>query len=133
MNRKISRPPKKKRKISTKISKDLIKRIRYYVRTEDQNRRWKGENIINNLISSIIVSRLNSIGSNRSDILSKQRKASQSIQQLNAEYNSLAREYDKRDKLMKDNLKIKGKLESLKQQRVEQEKKLAGYKKQKKN
>jgi hypothetical protein len=61
------------------------------------------------LISITEVSRLNAISSNRNEIVAKEKEASQAIQQLNGEYNSLSREYENRNKLVKKDDKVKDK------------------------
>jgi DNA repair exonuclease SbcCD ATPase subunit len=85
-----------------------------------------------NLISSTAVNRLNTIASTITEIINKQKGASQAIQQLNPEYNALQKEHEKRDKLLKENLKIRDKLAILQVQRIEQEKKLKKYTKRRK-
>jgi uncharacterized protein YprB with RNaseH-like and TPR domain len=62
--RNIHRKPmfnKKECSTNIKVNKDLIKRTRNYIETEDQNRKWEDNNISQNMISSVTVSRLNAI------------------------------------------------------------------------
>jgi hypothetical protein len=68
---------KVKRSTTTNFKKGLVKRARDYIESEDQNRKWKDD-----MISSLMVSRLNEIPAGRTDIINKRKEGSQSIQQL---------------------------------------------------
>jgi hypothetical protein len=72
-----------------------------------------------NMISTAAISRLNIISTNRNEILNKPREASQAIAQLNMEYYILSREFDKRDKQIKEDSKVREKLEIIKEKRKE--------------
>jgi hypothetical protein len=64
-----------------------VKKTRDYIESNDQNIKKKDNLMSRNIISYISVSRLNTISTNRNEILNKQREASQAIAQLNMEYN----------------------------------------------
>jgi hypothetical protein len=51
----------------------------------------------------------------KNEILVSQKEAFQAIQQLNAEYNQLSREFDKRNKLAKGDANVKEKIKTLKE------------------
>jgi hypothetical protein len=74
------------------------------------------------IITSIGVSRINMLADTKSEILVAQKEASQVIQKLYTEYNEISREFDKRNKLLKEDAKVKEKIVPLKYQEWEQEK-----------
>jgi hypothetical protein len=113
--------------INLKFKKAVAKRTRELIEPQDPNRRWEDDSMSRNLVTSTAVSRLNAISTNGNEILNKQREASQAIAQLNTEYIVLRREWKKRDKQIKDDSKVKEKLENIKINRKEQEKLKEGY------
>jgi hypothetical protein len=112
---------------NTKLKKEVAKRTREYMELRDPNREREDDNMSRNMISSVAVSRLNAVAANRTDILAKQKEASVALQHLNTEYNDLQKEWNKRDRQIKEDDKIKAKLEDIKEKRREQERIIKGY------
>jgi hypothetical protein len=61
---------------NTKFKKGLLKRARDYIELQDKNKAWEDDNMLRNMISTTAISRLNTIFTNRNEILNKQREAS---------------------------------------------------------
>jgi hypothetical protein len=110
-----------------KLKNDFVKKTRDYIESQDPNRKWEDDSMSRNMILSTAVSRLITISNNRNDILNKQREDSVAIAQLNMEYNVLSRDFEKRDIQIKENIKVKEKLEIIKEKRKEQERLFKGY------
>jgi hypothetical protein len=91
------------------------------------NRKWEDINMEKHIITSTGVSRVNMLADTKNEIFVAQKETSQGIQKLNTEYNEMSREYDKRNKLLKEDEKVKEKIKVLKYQEWEQERKLQGY------
>jgi hypothetical protein len=110
-----------------KFKQGLVKRARDYIESQDKNRVWEDDLRSRNRISSTEVSRLTTISTNRNEILNKQREASQAIAQLNMEYQVLSRDFEKRDRQIKEDRNDREKLDIIKEKRKEQENHIKGY------
>ena len=124
--------PKIVRNSNPKINKALKQRVNYYKQIEDKDKQWGDANMSRHLINSVATSRINTLADTKNEILVSQKEATQAINQLNAEYNELSREFTKRNKLAKEDAKVKEKIKDLKEQEWEQERKLQGYMKRRK-
>jgi seryl-tRNA synthetase len=75
--------------------------------------------MLRHLISSVPTSRINTLADTKNEILVSQKETTQAINQLNMEYNELSRDINKRNKLAKENAKVKEKIKDLKEQELE--------------
>jgi hypothetical protein len=77
---------------NTKFKKGIVKRTREYIESEDRNRKWEDDVMPRNMISTAVVSRLNTILASSYQILTRQREASFDLERLKMEYHSLTKE-----------------------------------------